>query len=496
LNQLKKVVDLSNSPQGFKDDSDGDSNTDLQDDYNYDQYGNMTKDQNKHITLIKYNHLNLPVEINFTNNRKISYTYDATGVKLKKDVFYGNHTITNYVNGYQYKNNKLQFFPTSEGYIKPVYNERSTSGAAVFSYVYNYTDHLGNTRVSYTKFNDHVKVLEETNYYPFGLKHGNYNTAKKEITLKQITNEKQLVPTNVNGYKYKYNGKELQNEFNLSLYDLGARGHDPARVQFGGIDPRAEEYYSQSPYVFASNNPVFYVDINGEGVDWIPKINKDGSTSYIAEDGDNAKTLASQFGLKQNVANKIYTNATDNTNITGQEVMNVTGSEVLKLNMSSDRYTNQRFLDQYMFARAHTTTQPSTDFELMSEDQFWKVSNYFTNTGVSKDELGVGQKISGFGFLRAETGNINTYFKVYMWQTINRGGQIKSPIYRTMLSRQNINIPVGGRHFPNSMKSTFIFNSHNTINSIDGTIFSRFQVESKNYTNTRLFIDKKYPKQF
>lgn len=41
------------------------------------------------------------------------------------------------------------------------------------------------------------------------------------------------------------------------------------------IDPLAEDYYYQSTYAFAANNPVFYIDYNGEGV----------FTKYIGEDG-------------------------------------------------------------------------------------------------------------------------------------------------------------------------------------------------------------------
>ena len=44
-NQLKKVVDLSNSHQGFKDDSNGTLAGDTSDDYLYDSNGNMTKDE-------------------------------------------------------------------------------------------------------------------------------------------------------------------------------------------------------------------------------------------------------------------------------------------------------------------------------------------------------------------------------------------------------------------------------------------------------------------
>ncbi len=269
--------------------------TDTNDDYNYDVFGNMIKDENKAINSIKYNHLNLPTEIQFTYNRKINYTYDATGIKLKKVVFDGTYTTTtNYLDGYQYENkpvdlggfgeSRLQFFPTSEGYVKPIYSPVLSIKNAKYQYVYNHTDHLGNVRVSYSKVNGEIKVLEENNYYPFGLKHANYNQTRNKLTRKISNDQKRITPTNVNGYKYKYNGKELQDEFNLNMYDLGARGHDPARVQFGGIDPRAEEYYSQSPYVFASNNPIFYVDVNGMSPEDYYFVNKDGSMNIIKTD--------------------------------------------------------------------------------------------------------------------------------------------------------------------------------------------------------------------
>jgi len=81
-NQLAKVTDDSNNPQGFKDDVDADPN-DINDDYAYDANGNMTRDDNKRINNIQYNHLNLPTQINFDGIGTISYLYDATGKKAK-----------------------------------------------------------------------------------------------------------------------------------------------------------------------------------------------------------------------------------------------------------------------------------------------------------------------------------------------------------------------------------------------------------------------------
>jgi len=71
---------LSNSTQGFNNGTSGNN-----DDYIYDSFGNMISDNNKNITNITYNHLNLPKKISFQNDNFIEYTYDALGIKVKKE---------------------------------------------------------------------------------------------------------------------------------------------------------------------------------------------------------------------------------------------------------------------------------------------------------------------------------------------------------------------------------------------------------------------------
>ncbi len=264
-NQLIKVTDLTNHSAGF---SDGANNTI---EYGYDNNGNMIRDDNKGIESITYNHLNLPTQIIFSRTTRINYIYDAVGRKQKKIVtaFPRPTTTTDYLSGFQYQDNVLEFFPHAEGYVK--YTE------GYFNYVFNYTDHLGNVRLSYAKDPNGgaTRIMEENHYYPFGLKHTNYDNATQRF-MRAIGdgpgNEPVIIAPDIFGsaaYKYKYNGKELQDELGLNLYDYGARNYDPAIGRWNVTDNKAELYFGRSPYIYALNTPVQAIDPDGNLVIFI-----------------------------------------------------------------------------------------------------------------------------------------------------------------------------------------------------------------------------------
>lgn len=201
----------------------------------YDDNGNMTTQLDKGISSIQYNYLNLPRKIT-QNSKVMDYIYRADGVKQKK--VFGTET-TDYLDGFQYTNSVLKFFPTSEGYFN----------VETGKYVYNYTDHLGNVRLSYAKNGAGTEIIEESNYYPFGLKHEGYNGLVGNPS-----------------YQYKYNGKELQE---TGMYDYVARFYMPDIGRWGVVDPLAEKMTRFSPYNYAFNNPIRFIDPDGrQGTDW------------------------------------------------------------------------------------------------------------------------------------------------------------------------------------------------------------------------------------
>lgn len=92
----------------------------------------------------------------------------------------------------------------------------------------------------------------------------------------------------VNSYKYKYNGKEYQDELGLNFYDFGARNYAPDLGRWMNIDPLAEKFPNYSPFGFCFNNPLRYTDPDGRApFDWI-KNNKTGAFVW-----DNNVTSAS-----------------------------------------------------------------------------------------------------------------------------------------------------------------------------------------------------------
>ncbi len=228
----------------------------------YDVNGNLISDQNKGLIEINYNYLNQPISLESRDDdSRIEYIYDAAGNK-RTQRFYFDATLnktTDFVNSFVYENHSLSYVLFTEGRI--VLNPRLPAYAE-----YYLKDHLGNVRVAYKLYEDlpaygindphplgqaWAQSTQVNNYYPFGM------------NIKNLTINRPYTQPN----EYLYNGKMMQDEMGLNWLDYGARMYDPVLGRFHSIDALADNFNFQSPYVYAANNPIYFIDNNGDGAE-------------------------------------------------------------------------------------------------------------------------------------------------------------------------------------------------------------------------------------
>ena len=266
-NQLIKVTDSNEEEPTYAHAMHFTDGADEEMEYEYNANGATTKDENKGIE-VEYNALNLPQKITHRFGQYTTYLYSADGKRLRTEYYPTPAVLQPRIIGYDdwgfpifgpppaptpsitrdycgpfiYENNALKRILFNGGYI--TFNATSNQP----EYHYYVKDHLGNIRAV---INENDSIEEINHYYPYGALFGESTGLANSVQ------------------PYKYSGKELDRMHGMDMFDHGARWSDPLLGRWHKVDPLAEEYTWMSPYVLCANNPIKFVDPDGNKIVFI-----------------------------------------------------------------------------------------------------------------------------------------------------------------------------------------------------------------------------------
>ncbi len=106
--------------------------------------------------------------------------------------------------------------------------------------------------------------------------------------------------SSVGGYRYGFNSKENDKEFNEGAQDFGDRIYENRLGRWLSVDPLARLYPNFSPYHFGYDNPIYYKDKNGDVISGVTKQDFEKVYASVIQLFTNAKLKKEIFQIAEN----------------------------------------------------------------------------------------------------------------------------------------------------------------------------------------------------
>ncbi len=464
----QRVIDYNAGCKDMYTTKEYEDKSDLPNAMQYNNDGNLTKDNDRQIDSIYYNLLNLPEKIYFANGNRTEYQYSADGQKQRAyyrtmteplvvgdDSINGRHIAEEMEIWYSGNREKYRVRGLDsmwQWYKEIVYNDEGYTEFAL-------NDTIVTDMQQYYYRKDHVGNIVAV-----------WNATKEETPQRMFYYASGLpmnISTGQDLQARKYSSKEFDEMHGLNEYDSDARRYYPAICRTTTIDPLCEKYYSTSPYVWCGNNPVNRIDLNG--MEWYQN---DSTLNYTWFDEEIKQQGYTHIGGKGSVLGEfepiidnllteiyqtdgLYTNGrsfdiapADKGALIGSkergwdfldEFVFNEGPEISIL-LSSHPYTQQMMKDQYVLRGMDRVTDAnSVQGQVTGVAGKWGFMDVVTNFNIAKQFIGSYRFDSFVG----SNGN-------YMYNVVSDSKSVRSLFYHIIPERYNKDRKVYTNHFGNT----------------------------------------------
>jgi len=250
-------------------------------DYTYDAHGNMLT--MPHLQSMTWNFKDqLSQVVLNTQGDTAYYIYDNTGNRVRKVIEKGSiREERYYVGGYEvyrkFVSGDLDFerqtlhVDDDKSKVALIETKTVEDGDPVspleITIRYQYSNHLGTACL---ELDDTADIISYEEYHPFGTTSYRSGRNQVDVSLK----------------RYKYVGKERDEE--TGLYYYGARYYADWLCRFVSVDPLQFKYPYYTPYQYAGNKPISYIDLDGM---------EEEKKTYDVKKGDSPSQIAANNGM-------------------------------------------------------------------------------------------------------------------------------------------------------------------------------------------------------
>lgn len=223
--------------------------------YTHDIHGNMTR--MSHLRAMLWDFADQLKEVELTTGREY-YTYTIgggkdfgvrtrkvceQGGKIRDRIYFGDYEIyrERTMSGTSTIERTTLHLQDDQGRLTLIERLLVGNGDSL-SIRYQLSNHLGSASL---EVDDAAQLISYEEYYPFGASSYRAGRSVEEVQAK----------------RYRYVGKEL--DANTGLHEYGARYYASWLCRFVSVDDLKDEYPFYTPFQYAGNKPVSFIDLDG-----------------------------------------------------------------------------------------------------------------------------------------------------------------------------------------------------------------------------------------